>query len=389
MESDKSRSAVTGRGTNGAAGEHADLGLHGDPVAGSSIPAERGGFSGTCETTLADWIQLVQMGRRDAVVSVCTYDGHEGTLWCRDGDIIDAACDGLSGEDAVYRALSWQGGKVSVEFEGFEHRRKIHTPTAGLLLTAAYRTDIGVPELVDPLGAPGLMPLTDDIPDLVAEPAMPGSPQAAQQRRHRRLVQLLAGAGGILPFVLFSILAGRWLPSEHSPRTPAATPFAVFDVRIDAEPPQAAILLDGRQVGVGQFEKSLARDGRVHEIVCSAAGYASERLVFRDAPPRQRVILAPSDVSVVDDDPTATLVIHARKIAPSPPSQANGGAAHRRTVVTRSKPSVMWPSAGSSTVAETPHVESAPAPAKVQIIEERRPGIQIIDDRSPRIDVIE
>jgi hypothetical protein len=386
METDKSRAVVTGRAANGTAGEHAGLGYHADSIA-ASTPTERGGFSGTCETTLADWIQLVQMGRRDAVVSVCTYDGHEGTLWCRDGDIIDAACDGLSGEDAVYRTLSWQGGRVSVEFEGFEHRRKIHTPTAGLLLTAAYRTDIGVPDLVDPHGAAGLTPLPE-IPGPIAEPATPGAPQAAQQRRHRRLVQVLAGAGGLLPFVLFSILAGRWLPSEYSPRAPAATPFAVFDVHIDAEPPQAAILLDGRQVGVGQFEKSLAQDGRVHEIVCAAEGYVSERLVFRDVPPRQRVILAPSDVSVSVPDPTATLVVHARRVAPSQPAQANGGSARRRVVAPRGKPSVMWPSAVSSTAPETAR-EAAPTPAKVQVIEARRPVIQIIEDHSPRIDVIE
>ena len=384
MESDKSSSVFTWRTANGGEGEHISLGYHAEPIS-ASTPAERGGFSGTCKTTLTDWIQLVQMGRRDAVVSVCTHDGHEGTLWCRDGDIIDAACDELSGEDAVYRALSWQGGKVSVDFEGFQHRRKIHTPTAGMLLTAAYRADIGVADLVDPLGAPGLVPLTD-IAGPVADPAMLGSPEAAQQRRHGRLVQLLAGVGGILPFVLLSILAVRWLPSEHPPRAPTV---AVFDVRIDAEPPQTAILLDGRQVGVGQFQKSLARDGRGHEIVCSAAGYVSERLVFRDVPPRQRVVLARSDASGPDDDPTATLVVHARRVAPSPPAYANGGLAHRRAVVARGKPSFMWPSvATTAPVAETPR-ESAPTPAKVEIIDDRRPSIQIIDDRSPRIDVIE
>src|SRR5581483_7198220 len=93
------------------------LGEEYSPFRGQAvIESERGRFSGTCETTLNDWIQLVQMGRRDAVVSVRTFDGKEGTLWCREGDIIDAHCDGAAGEVAVFRALGWRGGRVTVAF---------------------------------------------------------------------------------------------------------------------------------------------------------------------------------------------------------------------------------------------------------------------------------
>jgi hypothetical protein len=103
------------------------------------------GFSGICENaSLADWLQLVQIGRRDAVMGVRTPDGGKGLLWCREGEIIDAWCDGLNGEEAVYRVLSWERGRISVAFATFEHARRIEIGTTALLLRAAFRKDSGL-----------------------------------------------------------------------------------------------------------------------------------------------------------------------------------------------------------------------------------------------------
>jgi hypothetical protein len=111
----------------------------------SEIEPESKGFSGTCEnTSLSDWIQLVQMNRRDAVIGIKRHDGRKALLWCREGDIIDAWCDGIIGEEAVYRALGWDGGRVSVAFGSFERARRIEMTTAALLLHAAHRRDSGV-----------------------------------------------------------------------------------------------------------------------------------------------------------------------------------------------------------------------------------------------------
>jgi hypothetical protein len=130
------RSKVVSRTSSGM-GETPALSHH--PSEEFLEESERAWFSGTGDNNLTDSIRLVQLGHQDAVVRVRTHEGHEGTLWCRQGDIIDAACDGLGGEDAVYRALSWQGGKVSVDFGLFSHERHIETPTSGLLLEAANR----------------------------------------------------------------------------------------------------------------------------------------------------------------------------------------------------------------------------------------------------------
>src|SRR5215213_1081359 len=116
-----------------ASGRRRALPSHEDP-----FPEEKReftGFSGTCESmSLSDWIQLVQMNRRDAVIGIERSDGKRALLWCRDGDVIDASCDGTTGEDAVYRALTWEGGEISVAFVPFERERRISLTTPALLL---------------------------------------------------------------------------------------------------------------------------------------------------------------------------------------------------------------------------------------------------------------
>jgi len=147
MSTQKSKLSSSDDDAHPASGQRPALRYRSEP----SFPENEGegaGFSATCEnTSLSDWIQLVQMNRRDAVIGIKRNDGKKALLWCRDGDIIDAWCDGVIGEDAVYRALTWEGGQVSVAFAPFEHERQIEIATPALLLRAAYRKDSGVREL--------------------------------------------------------------------------------------------------------------------------------------------------------------------------------------------------------------------------------------------------
>jgi hypothetical protein len=102
---------------------------------------EQAGFAGTYCTTLLDWIQMVQMGRRDAVLTVRSPDGGEAMVWFKNGDIIDAVCDGLSGKEAVYRVIAWRTGEVSLSFNSTNRPRKIEASTSGILLEALARKD--------------------------------------------------------------------------------------------------------------------------------------------------------------------------------------------------------------------------------------------------------
>ena len=114
------------------------------PTRASADPKSRpepAGFAGTYCATLLDWIQMVQLGRRDAVLTVRSPDGREASVWFQSGDIIDAVCDGLSGKEAVYRVIAWRTGEVSLSFHSANRPRKIEASTSGLLLEALARKD--------------------------------------------------------------------------------------------------------------------------------------------------------------------------------------------------------------------------------------------------------
>lgn len=111
------------------------------PAGDKDGPQPRGGFAGTYCTTLLDWIQMVQMGRRDAVLTVTSRDRGQATVWFKSGDIIDAVCDGFSGKEAVYRVVAWQSGEVTLAFDPIDRPRKIEASTSGLLLEALARKD--------------------------------------------------------------------------------------------------------------------------------------------------------------------------------------------------------------------------------------------------------
>jgi uncharacterized protein DUF4388 len=110
---------------------------------GTRNPALRAtGFSGLSQgVPLSHWLELVQIGRRDAVISLRTKNGDESHIWCRQGEIVDAQTGSLLGEDAVYCILELEDGDVSIEFMPCERPKTIATPTFALMLEASRRKD--------------------------------------------------------------------------------------------------------------------------------------------------------------------------------------------------------------------------------------------------------
>ncbi|HEY4013884.1 MAG TPA: DUF4388 domain-containing protein [Polyangiaceae bacterium] len=347
--------------------------------------AEQGGFSGTCQnTSLADWVQLIQMGRRDALIVVRTPDHGEGRLWCQGGDIIDACWGRFTGEEAVYRILAFESGDVSVDFTAFDRPRAIRTSTAGLLLEAAYRKDTRVSDTPArraqeaAYGAAGGASHST-APTVTGPPSLP--PLLGRSRSRRTLFWAAATAIAAVAF-WFSWRSGSNAPAAASSGLVAPTATANdLPVYVEAQPEEAEIRLDGQLVAKRALTTSLPRDGRLHEVIVSARGYVPELVTFRDRALTEHISLARLPAAAADpppertDDTVSSGARHAQLThrAPSPLQDAKNGAAP-----SPAPPAITTAPAGTTALK-----------AKIQTIEERQPRIQAIDEGRPRIESIE
>lgn len=95
------------------------------------------------ELSVTDLLQLLALGRRDAVLGIA-HAGGQSRLWCVSGDIVDAESGPLQAVAAVYRVLAIEQGRVSARFGADARRpRRVHLSTMELLLEGARRADEG------------------------------------------------------------------------------------------------------------------------------------------------------------------------------------------------------------------------------------------------------
>jgi hypothetical protein len=341
--------------------------------------AEHAGFSATCQnTSLADWVQLIQMGRRDAVIIVRTPDHGEGRLWCKAGDIIDARWGPLTGEDAVYRILSFEIGDVTVDFDMFERPRVIHTSTSGLLLQAAYQKDSVFSE-------PGALSALAPAPNSAAEgnsTAPQIKPRSLLPEHGRTLkIRLLFSGSAVAAALVVAFWLSSRAGSDASPTAravpgalaPAAAPIEDFVLHVEAQPEHTEIRLDGTLVATRALDTRLPRDGRLHEVLVSAPGYVSELVTFRDQATIERIALTP----------IATEPARAR-------FEDTATKARRTQVVRRAPEPAPEETVSPATGGFPPARVTTPAPKpRIQVIDERQPQIQAIDEEQPRIEGIE
>jgi hypothetical protein len=360
MHTDRSKFESTGHGTGGGSRERHTSSYHSDGVP-EATGSEQSAFSGTFECALADWIQLVQMRRQDAVVNVRTHDGKVGTLWCRDGDIIDAACDGLIGEDAVIRALAWQGGKVSVEFESIDRRRQIQTGTSGLLLRAAYIHDVVQEEEEDHPCESLLSADADDATTVEArcpEGQYEAQDESQLERPHdfRRPFDLrFVAAGGLSALLIFGGLAWKWI---YVPSLPSDEPQPV----VLRDPPRSQHLTLAPPTTVpaatagAPAANSIATRASASASLARATSTANKaKPTTTNLPPARRHIApAAKRISVI----------------PSTWAAASVGEGKRTSVPPGARVDI---------------IRDIRAQPRVQVIEERQPRVQIIEDREPRI----
>jgi hypothetical protein len=366
-------------------------------------------------TSLLEWMWLISIERRDALVTVQTHGGHEGGLWCRGGNIVDARYATLDGDDAVHELLALETGDFSVSFGRIERPRTVTTPTEALLLEVARRKEQRVS-----------MPLVP-VASRVSNRPTSEETQVATYRPgpHRDWLQQIAAVAalGVIGVAGWRMLA----PSSPAPNTAtsAASSAAQLAVRavapsdlfvdIEVEPERAGIWLDGERVGTGHLRQRVPHDGRTHELRLAAPGYAAQSLVFReDAPSRlvrlERLVADPA-MAIAPGDTAKALPSAAGSEELVLPATTSPDEVQNKLHSERSMapPVVAAPTHAAAPVAQDVAVGRAADVAsgkpkaqlvadiesskpKIHVISDRdapKPKVQIIEGDSPRVQVIE
>jgi predicted hydrocarbon binding protein len=98
-------------------------------------------FGSLEQLSVPDLLQTAEAGRRTGTVTF-QHDGSKGTVWLRDGYVVDAEVEGESrGEDAVYTIAVWSEGTFEADFGDLDIEEQFRIPPSTLLLEAMRRFD--------------------------------------------------------------------------------------------------------------------------------------------------------------------------------------------------------------------------------------------------------
>lgn len=90
--------------------------------------------------SLSSLLQLLQLDKKTCTVTV--HSGrHQGTLYFRSGDLLDASAEGLSGEDAVFTILSWKNVDIMLDNSCAISKPEIQNSLGFILLEWSRRED--------------------------------------------------------------------------------------------------------------------------------------------------------------------------------------------------------------------------------------------------------
>jgi len=90
---------------------------------------------------VVDLVQTIELNRKSGIIHVANHDGRRGSIFFRDGKVIDAEVGRLSGANAVYRLFTWSEGQFVVEFKQIRRHDVIDIAIAPLLMEGMCRLD--------------------------------------------------------------------------------------------------------------------------------------------------------------------------------------------------------------------------------------------------------
>src|SRR5712671_4096257 len=90
---------------------------------------------------LVDLFTSLENWQKTATVLCDKGDGRTARVWVRDGQVVDADVDPLTGEAAFYRLLNWEAGSFRVEFGPVDREARTEAGTQALLMEGVRRID--------------------------------------------------------------------------------------------------------------------------------------------------------------------------------------------------------------------------------------------------------
>ncbi|RKH06576.1 response regulator [Corallococcus sp. CA053C] len=100
----------------------------------------KGGFAGSlADMGVVDLVQTFEIGRKTGVISI--QGERTGTVYFKEGRVVDAELGRLKGENAFYRLLNTFEGQFDVQFTTLDRPERIEVSTQGLLMEGMRRLD--------------------------------------------------------------------------------------------------------------------------------------------------------------------------------------------------------------------------------------------------------
>ena len=90
---------------------------------------------------VVDLVQTIELNRKSGIIHIVNRDGRRGSIFFRDGKVIDAEVGRLSGAQALYRLFSWSEGQFAVEFKHIRRHDVVDMSVAALLMEGMRRLD--------------------------------------------------------------------------------------------------------------------------------------------------------------------------------------------------------------------------------------------------------
>ena len=93
------------------------------------------------DLALVDLVRALADAGRSGSISLRGRAGRRGTVWLRDGRVVDCETGQLSGEGAFYRLLDWHEGQFTIELSAVERAERIALETGPLVMEGMRRLE--------------------------------------------------------------------------------------------------------------------------------------------------------------------------------------------------------------------------------------------------------